>query len=280
MLTAALVGIGAEPQEFAKKLNSMQIPGVKLEITEKIDKNVVGLHSNVIINEHFEEECSPSGATIEEIECQMAENEHNHTENEHNHAENHHHHSDCRHLDEIFSIIDSINAAEKVKKDAKAVYSILADAESEAHGVPVAAIHFHEVGMLDAIADITAVCYLFNELAADKIVCSPVNLGNGKVKCSHGILDVPVPATAILMRDLKIPHYKDESGIMKELCTPTGAALIGYFADEYLEFGEFFANAKTENGENFANAARVGHGFGNRVFESVPNCVTAYLVEE
>ena len=84
----------------------------------------------------------------------------------------------------------------KVREDILNVYSLIADAESHVHGVPVTDIHFHEVGTMDAIADIAAVCLLMNEISPDEVVVSPIHVGSGRVKCAHGILPVPAPATA------------------------------------------------------------------------------------
>ena len=119
--------------------------------------------------------------------------------------------------------------SDKVKKDVMAVYNLIAQAESTVHGTTVDQIHFHEVGNLDAIADITAVCVLFEKIAADKVVASPVHVGSGQVRCAHGILPVPAPATAFILKS--IPIYGGQ--IKGELCTPTGAALLKYFVDEF-----------------------------------------------
>lgn len=110
-----------------------------------------------------------------------------------------------------------------------AVYDRLAAAESEAHGRPVDQIHFHEVGTMDALADITAVCLLLERLAPEQIIVSPVHVGSGHVRCAHGILPVPAPATAILLRG--VPIYGGH--IAGELCTPTGAALLTQFAARF-----------------------------------------------
>ena len=89
-----------------------------------------------------------------------------------------------------------MNVSEKVKKDVLAVYGLIAEAESHVHGVPVTEIHFHEVGTMDALADVTAVAMLMEEIGAEKIVASPIHVGSGQVRCAHGILPVPAPATA------------------------------------------------------------------------------------
>ena len=144
-----------------------------------------------------------------------------------------HHDHDAHHhgasLDGICARIDMLPVSGKVRADAKAVYGLLAKAEAAAHGGDTHAVHFHEVGMLDAIADITGVCMLLDALQPVRIVASPVHVGSGTVRCAHGELPVPAPATARLLEG--VPIYG--GAIEGELCTPTGAALLRYFADEF-----------------------------------------------
>lgn len=106
---------------------------------------------------------------------------------------------------------------------------MIAEAESHAHGRPVEEVHFHEVGSMDAVADITAFCLLLSQISPEKVIVSPVNLGFGQVRCAHGILPVPAPATSWILRD--VPVYA--GAIRGELCTPTGAAILKCFADEF-----------------------------------------------
>ena len=141
------------------------------------------------------------------------------------------------------------------------MYKLIAEAESHAHGMPVSEIHFHEVGTMDAVADITATCLLIRKLAPEKIVASPVHVGAGKVRCAHGVLPVPAPATAYILRD--VPIYGGR--IQGELCTPTGAALLKHFA---AAFGDM----------PVMRVQRVGYGMGKKDFE-VANCVRAMLGE-
>jgi uncharacterized protein (TIGR00299 family) protein len=146
-----------------------------------------------------------------------------------------------------------------VKADAKAVYMRIAEAESKVHGHPVEQIHFHEVGALDAVADVVGVCALMHEIAPERVVVSPVHVGCGQVRCAHGVLPVPAPATALLLEG--VPVYGGR--IRGELCTPTGAALLRHFADG---FGEMPA----------MTLERVGYGMGSKDFEWA-NCVRALL---
>ena len=182
--------------------------------------------------------------------------EHEHCETcSHEHHHEHHHSS----LKDIEGIIDGLNIPENVKTDAKNVYAMIAEAESSAHGKPVSEIHFHEVGTMDAIADITMVCMLMNEIKADKIIASEIHVGSGHVHCAHGILPVPAPATAYILRGVPFcaGHFKGE------LCTPTGAALIKYFASS---FGEM----------PVMTVDKIGYGMGKKDFEQA-NCVRAFL---
>lgn len=247
MLTAALVGLTAEPYEYIDKLNSMKIPGIEFVLEPKCQKNTEGFHINVFFK----------GKT-EEIDSYLQKKEEN------NHI--------YRKLSEIYAIIDRISTDNAIKNDIKEIYSMLADAESRAHGVEVSEIHFHEVGMMDAIADIAAVCFMIRELAPDKIICSPVNVGNGRLKCAHGILPVPAPATAHVLEG--IPYYSPKSAALGELCTPTGAALLRYWTDEFVSDREGF-----EQLTNAADIVKTGRGMGTRVFEDMVNCVSIYIVD-
>lgn len=159
----------------------------------------------------------------------------------------------------IASIIDGLDIPDPVKEDMKAVYALIAEAESHAHGMPVDQIHFHEVGTMDAMADIAGVCLLFHELGADQIIASPVHVGSGHVHCAHGILPVPAPATAHILQG--IPVYSTQ--VQGELCTPTGAALLKHFVKEFREMPVM-------------TTSKIGYGMGKKDFERA-NCVRAFL---
>ena len=164
-------------------------------------------------------------------------------------------------MSEISKIVDALKVSDIVKKQVKQVYEVIAEAESHIHGVPVTEIHFHEVGSMDAIADVTAVCVLMEKLGVEKVIASPVHVGSGHVHCAHGIMPVPAPATAYILKE--IPMYGGE--IKGELCTPTGAALLKHFVDT---FGDMPV-MKTE---------KVGYGMGKKDFP-IANCVRAMLGE-
>ena len=234
MLGAALLELFGDGKAVIEKLNSLGIPKVKY-IAESAEKcGIKGTHLSVKVDGEEEDE--------------------------HMHEHGHSHHS-ASSLNDIKNIVSSLNAPEKVKSDINAVYALLADAESKAHGVPVSEVHFHEVGALDAVADIAAVCFMLDLLSPERIIASPVNTGSGSVKCAHGILPVPAPATAELLKG--IPSYGGD--IESELCTPTGAALLSHFAES---FGSMPV-MKTE---------KIGVGAGKKDFEKA-NCVRAFLGE-
>ncbi len=211
MLSAALLDLMPEKEAALDRLNSFGLKGVKYSL-ERVSRCGIAA-SRLVVTVNGEEE----GAA------------HDHHEAPHHvqHAHHHHHHHG---LNDILNIIESLELPRDVKANASAVYRLLADAESKAHGRPVGEVHFHEVGAMDAVADITAACWLISELAADEIVASPVNVGAGSVQCAHGTLSVPAPATAALLSG--VPSFGD-TDIKSELCTPTGAALVKTFAKRF-----------------------------------------------
>ena len=227
MLTAALLELMPNQDAFVEELNGLGIPGIRFT-AEKCEKcGIFGTHMKVTV---------------------LGEEEDDH----------HHHHG---HLADIQGIVSGLPLPTMVKLDILAVYEEIAQAESHVHGVPVEHIHFHEVGTMDAIADVTAVCLLLHRLAPDKIIVSPVHVGSGQVRCAHGILPVPAPATAYLLRG--IPIYG--GSIDGELCTPTGAALLKHFATEFGQMPVMKVQA-------------IGYGMGRKDFPRA-NCVRALLGE-
>ena len=273
MLTAALMELLPDPDAFIEKMNGLGIPGVVVskEICEKC--GIQGTHFTVMVN--GEEEGEESDDHVHDhthdhsrVHEMIPGNEdpfrihvHTHVE-EHHHddrqQESEHHHSS---MQEIEAIMSGLAIPEKVRQDVLAVYRLIAEAESAVHGVPVTDIHFHEVGTMDAVADITAVCMLMNEIAPDEVVVSPIHVGSGQVHCAHGILPVPAPATLYILRD--VPIYGGE--IKGELCTPTGAALLKHFADRFGDMPVMMTQA-------------VGYGMGKKDFKWA-NCVRAVLGE-
>ncbi len=261
MLTAALLELLPDQAGFIAELNALGIPGVTIE-KERVSKcGIGGTHITVKINGEEEDETMHD----HHHNAGHAEHAHNHedhdaghAEHDHAHEPHHHHHSG---MHDIEHIVSCFSVSERVKKDVLAVYNLIAEAESHVHGVPVSEIHFHEVGTMDAVADVTAVCLLMERIAPDQVIASPVHVGCGQVRCAHGILPVPAPATAYILRE--VPVYGGE--IRGELCTPTGAALLKYFVTQF-------------GGMPVMTTTAIGYGMGKKDFTAA-NCVRAMLGE-
>ena len=251
MLTAALLELIPDQEAFITQLNALGIPGVTVT-KEKMSKCGIG-GTHITVKVYGEEESEG-----------MHDHGHNHdTGYIHSHGHDHHtahpHHHSGMH--DIEHIVHSLPVSDKVKQDILAVYGLIAEAESCAHGVPVSEIHFHEVGTMDAVADVAAVCLLMDRIAPDQVIASPVHVGSGQVKCAHGVLPVPAPATAYILRD--VPIYG--GGIKGELCTPTGAALLKHFVTRFGDMPVMKTGA-------------IGYGMGKKDFPAA-NCVRALLGE-
>lgn len=256
MLTAALSEIAGKPDEIEAELNALGIPGVEYKV-KKIEKmGVTGTSVTVMVNGEEEE---PGYEHHHDHEHAMEHDHHDHEHHIHEHEHHHHHHAS---MEDIVDIIDGTSASLKVKEDAKNIYRIIADAESQVHGKSVTEVHFHEVGAMDAVADVTACCYLFDKIGADRIIASSIRTGKGHVHCAHGVLPVPAPATAVILKDM--PSYQGD--INGEMCTPTGAAVLKYFVRE---FGD----------QPVIKTQSIGYGMGKKDFSQL-NAVRVFFGEE
>ncbi|MDD6887686.1 MAG: nickel pincer cofactor biosynthesis protein LarC [bacterium] len=235
MLMAALLELHPDPEGFLGRMNALGLPGVRVEAQSAKKCGVLGTHVSVTVFGAEEDEPAPAA---------------------------HHHHHPARGLADISRLIDGLPLPERVRADAQAVYGLIAGAESHVHGEPVTEIHFHEVGALDAVADVVGVCLLLSELGVDRVLASPVHVGCGEVRCAHGLLPVPAPATAHILTG--VPVYG--GAIRGELCTPTGAALLKHFAQAFGPMPPM-------------RVLRVGCGMGKKDFEAA-NCVRALLGEQ
>ena len=233
MLTAALLELFPHPEKMVEALNALGVPGVRYqrELTQKC--GITGTHMHVYVGDT--------------------------EEGEHSHAHHEHHDHPHSSMEQLEHWIGHIQASNGVKNNIRAVYNRIAQAESAVHGVSIQEIHFHEVGSLDALADVTAVCYLMEQLGNPTVYASPVHVGSGHVSCAHGILPVPAPATAEILKG--IPIYGGR--ILGELCTPTGAALLKQFVAEFGNMPVMTPQA-------------VGYGMGKKDF-AIANCVRAVL---
>ena len=269
MLTAALLELLPDPEEFLKEFAALGLPGVKMEKQKAVKCGISGTYVSVTVNGVQEESHDHSHETVPEHSHDhshetVLEHSHEHTHEtapEHSHDHTHSHAHSHTTLGDIEHLVRDLALSEKVKKDIMAVYRLIAEAESHAHNTPGTEIHFHEVGTLDAVADITAVCMLMDRLSPQMVVVSPIHVGSGQVRCAHGILPVPAPATAYILKD--VPIYG--GSVKGELCTPTGAALLKHFATR---FGEM----------PVMKTAAIGYGMGKKDFAEA-NCVRAFLGE-
>lgn len=286
MLMAALYELCPDKEAFLEKMNRLGLSGVQVEAEEAVKCGITGTHMKVTVNGEEEESLDVHGHSHEVHEHGHEHGEvysheacghshgneeahshegcaHTHTHDggdahTHTHAHGHHHHADMAGISHMISHLD---LPEQVKEDMEQVYGLIAQAEAAAHGKPVDQIHFHEVGTADAVADIAGVCLLIHELAPDRILASPVHVGSGQVRCAHGVLPVPAPATAHILQG--VPMYA--GSVKGELCTPTGAALLKHFVTEFREMPVM-------------TVSKIGYGMGKKDFEQA-NCVRAFLGE-
>ncbi|MCM1045740.1 MAG: nickel pincer cofactor biosynthesis protein LarC [Candidatus Gastranaerophilales bacterium] len=297
MLAAALLEQHPAPEEVIARLNRMGLHGVEFSLEPAVKCGITGSHFTVRVHgveeagmddghghEHGEHDHDghdhAHGDHDHDGRGDHAHRDHDHDGHDHEHGGHDHgdrdhgghdhehgdhahgHHHAHHSLHDIEHILSHLEIPQTVREDAAAVYRLIAEAESQVHGRPVEQIHFHEVGTLDAVADVTAVCLLLHELSPDRIVASPVHVGCGQVRCAHGVLPVPAPATEWLLKD--IPSYG--GNVRGELCTPTGAALLRHFVQE---FGP----------RPMMRVQKIGYGMGKKDFEQA-NCVRAILGEE
>ena len=293
MLTAALLELLPDPEGFTEELNHLGIPEVTYRPETSFKCGIKGTHMHVMVNgeeedEHMHEH-SHDHVHMHDHEHEHHDHDHEHThdhdhehhhdhdhehehhhdhdhehehthDHDHDHGHHHHHHTGMHAIEHLVN--DHLQVSDKVKKDILAVYGLIAEAESKVHGVPVSEIHFHEVGTMDALADVTAVCLLMDRIHPDQVIASPVHVGSGTVRCAHGILPVPAPATELILQG--IPVYSRQE-IRGELCTPTGAALLKHFVTSFGEMPVMKVQAS-------------GYGMGTKDFP-VANCVRALLGE-
>lgn len=269
MLMGALYSLLTEEQKvlFLEKLNAIseEVCVIPQEICKQ---GIGGVHMKVEIN--GEEE--GIAHTHEEAHMHSHEDDHEHAHhhegaqihNHHHHEDEHahvHHHGHHAHTS-VASILEKISVldmSDSVKRDAEGIYRNIAAAESKVHQTDMEQIHFHEVGSVDALIDVVGSCLALELLGIDEVQASPVCVGNGTVRCAHGILPVPAPATAEIIKGM--PVYC--SSFDGELLTPTGAAILKYFVETYTK-------------EMHMEIEEIGYGFGTKDFAQL-SCVRAFL---
>lgn len=235
MNMAALINLGVPKEYLLQELSKINLnPEYNLMIDTCEKLGITGTRVDVILHEH----------------------EHSHNQGEHDH---HHHH---RNLKDIEEIINSSDLNDKVKKLSLNIFMKVAEAEAKVHGKALYEVHFHEVGAVDSIIDIVGAAICIDYLKADKIMSSTVQVGGGFVKCAHGIMPVPAPATVEILKDIPV-----KSGIVQfETTTPTGAAILAANVEEFTDKVDF-------------SIKKAAYGIGHRDLE-IPNVLRVYLGEK
>src|SRR5882672_2322530 len=228
MLLGALVDAGVPAELLEKTVAALNI-GARLEISRVVRSGISATKVDVLVGD---EKDLPREEYLEE-------KEHTH---KHGHEHPHHHehtpsragpalseaegtpapHQHGRVLKEIKDMISRAAISPRAKSTAIDIFDALGAPEAKIHNVDIGEIHFHEVGAVDAMVDIVCAAVGAEALGVDEFICSPLNVGGGTVKCAHGTLPVPAPATVELLKG--VPVYS--SGIQLELVTPTGAAIV------------------------------------------------------
>jgi uncharacterized protein (TIGR00299 family) protein len=282
MFLGALVDAGVAPQTLADTVAALHL-GARLEIYRVVRSGISATKVDVYIGgekdlpreEYWERKrVEQPHATAEHSADHTADHhEHEHQPvHDHGHELSHEHGSERasrplphkhphsvehgRGLTEIRHIISAASISETAKKTAMRIFEALGQAEAKIHNTSVESVHFHEVGAADAMVDIVCAAVGAEALGVEQIICSPLNVGGGVVKCAHGTFPVPAPATVELLKDA--PVYS--SGLQAELVTPTGAAIVRTLASRFAAFPEM----KIE---------KSGYGAGSRDFSGHPNVV-------
>ena len=257
--------------DFLKRLNNAGIPRVDVRVESAVKCGIAGTRVVVSVDGHVEGDERRHDNDHHHNNNSQDNNHHhdNDHHDNHNRSNDRHHHDGDSHnnhaahhhndYSNIERLINSLHISDNAKKNALCVYKLIADAESYVHGKPIDKIHFHEVGDMDAVADIVGVCMLIDELSPDRILASPINVGGGSVRCAHGVMPVPSPAAAYLLRG--IPIYGNDGG--GELCTPTGAALLKHFVNKFCDMPTISVD-------------KIGYGMGKKDFERA-NCLRVYI---
>ena len=238
MIVGALLGLVPDADAAVRRLNAMGVPGVVMTAADAVRGGLKGVSVEVSVHGEVEG--------------------HHHNDAGHDHHHHHHHHHATP--AEIDAVIGALNVSDDVKRHVREVYALIAGAEAEAHGVPVSEVHFHEVGAMDAVADIASAALLIEELGPVRVLAAVPEVGGGFVRCAHGLLPVPAPATVNILKG--VPFTSGAADC--ELMTPTGAALLVHYASA---FGPCPAIA----------VERTGCGCGARELADRPNVLRAFL---
>nr|WP_207719430.1 nickel pincer cofactor biosynthesis protein LarC [Clostridium sp. cel8] len=238
MNLGAMIDIGVDKDYLISELAKLNVNEYSINVKKDTKNGISGTNVEVILSE---------------------ETHHDHHDHHHDHhGADHHHH---RNLPYIEKIINSSELNSKVKKISIEIFKKVAQAEAKVHNKPIEEVHFHEVGAVDSIVDIVGAAICFDYLNIDKVIASKVEVGRGFVKCAHGTLPVPAPATSEILENIPIT-----SKVPFEATTPTGAAILSYFSSDFTDLKNF----KIE---------RTGYGIGKKDNEDIPNVLRVFIGE-
>ncbi|MDD4836754.1 MAG: nickel pincer cofactor biosynthesis protein LarC, partial [Dethiosulfovibrio sp.] len=236
MFLGAIIDLGLFPvEDFIDAMKGLALDGYSISVEKGIRKGIAGTDIKVI------------------------EEDHNHHDEDHHHHHHHHHH---RHLSDIIAILDRSTLPEEVRSRSALAFRLLAEAEAEVHGTDAQSIHFHEVGAIDSIVDVVGGFMAVHMAGIDRVYSSPINVGSGTVKCAHGVMPVPAPATAKLLTGMPIVSQGDPI----ERTTPTGALILKVLCDSFGTMPSGTIKA-------------TGHGLGDKDTD-LPNLLRVTLIEE
>ena len=272
MLMGALVDAGA-PVELLQRTTASLALGAELRVTKVNRSGIQSTKIDVMVGGQVHEPAAPSGPVQEETkqgqEGAPGHGHHHDHHHPHDHAHSHEHthnheshqHDHGRSLPEIRSLLMRAELTKRALDLSLTAFGLLAEAEGRIHGIPAEEVHFHELGGIDAIADIACCAAAADAMDLEAWYCSPVNVGSGFVNCAHGRFPVPAPATAELLKN--VPTYS--AHVQAELVTPTGAALLRalncrFDATPVLQTQAIGYGAGSRNPERFPNVLRVSIG--------------------
>lgn len=282
MFVAAMIDLGADPDALEKALDSLPADGFFVEIGRVKKSGIDCCDFRVRLDDDCENHdhdmdylygnltpAAGSGCSCHEEPDR--EEHHCHCHEEGHDGEAHHccrqekdHHHTHRGLAEILPMIDACDMTETAKELARKIFRIIGEAEAKAHGLPLDEVHFHEVGALDSIVDVVAAAVTFDSLHIKEVIVPKLTEGTGTVRCRHGVMPVPVPATVNIVSDYKIPM--ELTGAKGEYVTPTGAAIAAAISTSHQLPPSFVIK-------------KAGLGAGKRAYTDRSGILRAFLIQ-
>lgn len=256
MNLGAMIDLGVNSDLLIEELKKLPMAHeFELKITRQQKKGIEGTKVDVVLKGHEGHGHHHHGDGHHHHDHSHGHEEHHH------HAHGGHHHHEHRNLAVIEGMIMGSTLSDSVKALSMKIFMEVAAAEAKVHGKPIEEVHFHEVGAVDSIVDIVGAAICYEALGVEKVIASPVEIGGGFVKCDHGMMPVPAPATAEILKGVPV-----RMGLTKsEMTTPTGAAILKALVSEYKD-------------QMTMNIVRIGYGLGSRDHE-FPNVLRAMILE-